>query len=108
MELDNRPETRNVEYETDKITKKQKWSSTATKAGVFLLPFLCVVIVLVFFLTCVTGGAGQESTEEGKMVRGQRMGDCVMVDFYKKGSLETNGVIVNPNRLMKDDACGSL
>ncbi len=49
------------------------------------------------FFEIWTGGTGQEPTEEGRMVRGQRMGDCVMVDFYKKGSLRTNGVIVNPN-----------
>ena len=31
-----------------------------------------------------------------------------MVNFYRKGSLETNGVIVNPNHHMKDDSCGTL
>ena len=45
-----------------------------------------------------TGGAGSDPTEAGRMVGGQRMGDCVMVDFYKAGSLLTNVVIVNPNR----------
>ena len=51
------------------------------------------------FFEIWTGAAGLEPTEVGRMVRGQRMGDCVMVDFYKKGSLLTNGVIVNPNSL---------
>ena len=49
-----------------------------------------------------TGGAGTEPTEAGRMVGEQRMGDCVMIDFYKSGGLLTNGVIVNPNR--RDDS----
>ncbi len=49
------------------------------------------------FFDIWTGGAGKEPTEAGRMVRGERMGDCVMI-VYKDGSLSTNGVIVNPNR----------
>jgi hypothetical protein len=49
-----------------------------------------------------TGGAGNEPTESGRMVGGQRMGDGVMIDFYKDGGLLTNGVIVNPNH--RDDS----
>ena len=49
------------------------------------------------FFDIWTGGAGQAPTEAGRMVRGERMGDCVMIDSYENGSLSTNGVIVNPN-----------
>ena len=50
------------------------------------------------FFEIWTGGTGTDPTETGRMVGGQRMGDCVKIDFYKKGSLKTHGVIVNPNR----------
>ena len=53
MELHNRPESRHAEYEVGEFTKQQKWPSTVVKTGEFL-PFLCVVIVSVFFLTCVS------------------------------------------------------
>ena len=60
--------------------------------------FFGPVFPLLFF-EIWTGGEGQEPTEAGRMAGGQRMGDCVMIDFYKKGSLKTHGVIVNSNRL---------
>ena len=52
------------------------------------------------FLYCSlrSGGAGTEPTESGRMVGTKRCGNCVMIDFYRKGSLKKNGVIVNPNR----------
>ena len=48
MDLDNRPETRHVDHETDELTKHQKWSSTSVEVGVFLLPFLCCHCPLIF------------------------------------------------------------
>jgi hypothetical protein len=31
------------------------------------------------------------------MIGGKRCRDCIMIDFYEKGSLKKNDVIVNPN-----------
>ena len=60
--------------------------------SVFVLP----VFPLLFF-EIWTGGEGNEPTESVRMVGGKCCGDCVIIDFYNKGSLQRNGVIVNPN-----------
>ena len=121
MELDNHHESRYVEYETGELMKQQKWSSTVVKVGDVSFTLFRVAIIfwflwlymssifswpefrlympsifswpefpLMFFEIC-TGGTGNEPSETNRMVGKKKCGDCVMVHFYKKGSLKKNG-----------------
>ncbi len=78
MEIDNRPETRHVEYETDELTKQHKWSSTDVKSGVFLLPFCVLSLSTLFsdlcFLYCSVR-SGQEGQVTSRPNRAEWLED---------------------------------
>jgi hypothetical protein len=45
-----------------------------------------------------TGGSGKNPTETGRMEDGRRCGDAIMIDFYRRGSLEKNVVVISGDR----------
>ena len=74
MDLDNRPVTRHAEYEVDEPTKHHKWTSTAVKAGAFLLPFCVLSLSSLFsnlcFLYCSVR-SGQEGQVQSRPKRAE-------------------------------------
>jgi len=49
-----------------------------------------------FFGIC-PGEVGKAPSDAGRMEGGNRSGDCIMVDFYKRGR-KKNKVVVKPKR----------
>ena len=49
-----------------------------------------------FFDICA-GGAGGAPSAADRMEDGNRCGDVIMIDFYKRGSLKKNDVVINPH-----------
>jgi len=111
MELDDRPEARYAEGIVGECLKSQGWPSTAVKKG--QNPFLVNVCLVLYFplsellyatpshvmlFDVCAGGAGKAPSAAGRMDNGKRSGDCIMIDFYRKGSLKSNGVVLNPHR----------
>ncbi len=125
FEVEERHEARYVEFCAGEALKGHAWPSTAVKAGHISAvdienyachSYLCcashsslycsfwrqkeMLLVHDKLVLCAShaGGAGKEPTEIGRMENGKRCGDCVMVDFYKQGSLKKNGVVISEDR----------